>query len=502
MKAANNENALAGRNTLHPHIGRFSSYIPNIGSFLLALLAGILLFHESIIIGPISTIIDLGVDAQRARLIAVLFMTTGVALVGAAGGKRKLGAILGAGLVFCTGYLVGFIQLELQPAYDPLGNVELLNGGALVHTAFVMIAVALLGAFVGAAVGVALGEVLLDPVYGLVRFIRQHYTRNAHDANTQLQNNSSSPEKEPRTVRDWLPPYLGALALIALMALASNAGDLFTYSPDVGLHLPPTLQDVHVPAHGTIVHDEVVSAALGGQVKEFLVYLPPSYDTAQGKTRRYPTLYLLHGAPGRDSDWFTGGKADQAADTLIALRKIPELIMILPDGNGRQGQTSEWGNSYDQRQNIETYVATDLVKYVDARYHTIADAAHRGIAGLSMGGFGAMNIAVHHPDVFGYVSSLGGYYRAEGSIWGNNTTYMSKNSPIEVLPADKQAWHLQLFIGAARGDQPYYTYAKQFVQELSKLHIQYQLDIENGSHAWKVWQIQMYHTLLWLHWGS
>lgn len=490
---ANNKNALGECNKLHRYVQRF---FPNAGSFLLTLLAGILLFHESIIIGPISTIIDLGVDEQRARLIAALFMTTGAALVGAAGGRRKSGAILGAGFVFCIGYLAGFIRLELQPAYDSLGNVELLDGGALVHTAFVMIAVALLGAFVGAAVGIALGEVLLDPVYGLVRFIRQRYTRNAHDANTQLQNDLWG--KEARTVRDLLLPGLGALALITLIVLASNASDLFTYSPDVGLHLPPSIRNVH----GTIVHDEVVSAALGEQVKEFLVYLPPSYDTAQGQTKRYPTLYLLHGAPGRDSDWFTGGKADQAADTLIALGKIPELIMILPDGNGRPGQTSEWGNGYDQRQNIETYVATDLVRYVDARYRTLADATHRGIAGLSMGGFGAMNIAVHHPDIFGYVSSLGGYYRAEGSIWGNNAAYMRQNSPIEDLPAYQPAWHLQIFIGAARGDQPYYTYAKQFVQELGKLHIQYQLDVENGSHSWQVWQIQMYHTLLWLNWGS
>src|SRR5260370_9230798 len=184
MKAANNEHALAGRNTLHPHIGRFSSYIPNIGSFLLALLAGILLFHESIIIGSISTIIDLGVDAQRARLIAVFFMTTGVALVGAAGGKRKLGAILGAGFVFCTGYLVGFIQLELQPAYDPLGKVELLNGGALVHTAVIMIAVALLGFFLGPPVGADPGGSLPDALFVLRLCIRLHHTAHTPQANT------------------------------------------------------------------------------------------------------------------------------------------------------------------------------------------------------------------------------------------------------------------------------------------------------------------------------
>jgi enterochelin esterase-like enzyme len=250
------------------------------------------------------------------------------------------------------------------------------------------------------------------------------------------------------------------------------------------------------------VSDELVSEALGEQKKPFLVYLPPSYNTRQGQTKHYPTLYLLHGSPGTDSNWFTGGRANQAADTLIAIGKIPELIMILPDGNGRKGQTSEWGNSFDQRQKIETYVSSDLVKYVDARYRTIPDASHRAIGGLSMGGFGAMNIAIHHPDIFGYVSSLGGYYFADGGIWGNNAAYKRENSPMEVLPTDKQAWHLQMFIGAATQDQPFYAYAKQFVQELVKLHISYQFDVENGSHSWHTWQIQMYHTLLWLHWGK
>src|SRR5260221_13992166 len=103
MKTANIKNALAGRKIemrsapLRPYMQRFSSFIPNIGSFLLTLLAGLLLFHESIIIGPISAIIDLGVDEQRARLIAALLMTTAAALIGAAGGRRKLGAVFGAG---------------------------------------------------------------------------------------------------------------------------------------------------------------------------------------------------------------------------------------------------------------------------------------------------------------------------------------------------------------------------------------------------------------------
>ena len=204
---------------------------------------------------------------------------------------------------------------------------------------------------------------------------------------------------------------------------------------------------------------------------QLIVYLPPTYNTHIGQNKRYPVLYLLHGSPGQAHDWFTAGKANQSADTLIALGKIPELIMVLPDGNGRPGATSEWANSYDQHQLIESYVVNDVVKYIDSKYRTIPDAANRAIGGLSMGGFGATNIAVHHPDIFGSVISLGGYYYAEGGIWGNNAAYMQQNSPADVLPSNKQAWKLLFFLGAGTQDQPYYTDTQQFAQELDGLHI-------------------------------
>ncbi len=99
-----------------------------------------------------------------------------------------------------------------------------------------------------------------------------------------------------------------------------------------------------------------------------------------------PYARLCIRSPGSEHDWLTGGKADQSADTLIARGKIPELILILPDGNGRPGETSEWGNSFDGRQLMETFVAFDLVRYVDRHYRTLADAAHRAIGGLVKSG--------------------------------------------------------------------------------------------------------------------
>src|SRR5712691_1280529 len=138
--------------------------VPFFISLLLALLSGILLFNAAIIGGLTSIIINVGLDPLRAQLVAALIMTLGAALIGASLGRRKLGAVLGAGIIFWFNYLIGFIELELQPLRDPGGNLEPLNSGALVHTSLVMMALALLSAFIGAAVGLALGEVLLDPL--------------------------------------------------------------------------------------------------------------------------------------------------------------------------------------------------------------------------------------------------------------------------------------------------------------------------------------------------
>jgi enterochelin esterase-like enzyme len=467
--------------------------VPFFISLLLSLLGAMLLFNAAIIGGLASTIIDIGLDPLRAQLIAALIMTTGAALIGTILGRRKFGAVIGAGIIFWFNYLIGFIELELQPLHDPGGNLEPLNSGALVHTSFVMMALALLAAFIGAAVGVALGEVLLDPLIHLAQLIWQRF-RDVSQATTSSLKATTS---EKKTTVHLIGSWIGAITMAILLVVASGSGDFFIFSPDIGLHSPPHLAS----KFGTVVQDSIVSRALGGQSRPFQVYLPPSYNTIQGQAKRYPTLYLLHGSPGRDIDWFTAGKADQSANTLIATHKIPELILILPDGNGRPGQTGEWGNSFDQKQLIETYVAVDLVKYVDRKYRTINSPAYRGIGGLSEGGFGAMNIAVHHPDIFGTVISLGGYYHAEGSIWGNNPTYIQENSPANYLPLHAQSWKLHIYLGAATKDQPYYNDTRQFAQELVKLHIRYQFDLQNGYHSWPIWQMQMFNALSWLRWG-
>ena len=106
---------VALRKSLSACIQLFSSLLPNLLALLLALLSGILLFNTTVFSSLLSTIISVGLDSLRAQLIAALMISGGAGLIGAVGGRRKLGAILGAGVVFYFGYLAGFLQFEIQP---------------------------------------------------------------------------------------------------------------------------------------------------------------------------------------------------------------------------------------------------------------------------------------------------------------------------------------------------------------------------------------------------
>jgi enterochelin esterase-like enzyme len=472
------------------HWKRYAPLWRSLIGLSLGLLTALFFFSPVIMAALTTPIVAVGLDPLTTNLISALFLITDAGLVSAMVSRQRLGAAIGAGITYGLSYVLPFIQQELLPHYDPGGHLETLNASVLAHTILVLLASGLLCAYLGAALGNVLGEVLLDPIWQLAQLIwRTRFSSNR--AKKQ-----STAEEKVRSAWGLFRAWVGLFTLLGLFLLSSGIGDLLFFSPAVGLYNPPV-----VATHGTLIADSMISPALHGQRRSFLVYLPPSYRDTATPERRYPTLYLLHGSPGSEYDWIRGGKAVQSADTLIGHGKIPELIMIFPDGNGRNGETSEWGNSFDQKQLMENFVALDLVHFIDQKYRTIPTPGYRAIGGFSMGGFGAMNIAVHHPDIFGSVIALAGYYTAAGSIWGQNTAYMQANSPALVLPTNSRAWKLRIFLGAGTKDQPYYADTQQFILELKALHLDYTFDLENGYHTWSVWEAQLYHGLIWLQWS-
>jgi S-formylglutathione hydrolase FrmB len=159
-----------------------------------------------------------------------------------------------------------------------------------------------------------------------------------------------------------------------------------------------------------------------GVDKRYRFWLPAGYDAGD---ERFPVIYYLHGLGGNEDDWLLGGKLDQAADRL-ELR----AIVVMPDGDASFYANSKRPGDYDaclrepleryfgrrepaeqfcvREPRYEDYLVNDLIKHVDATYRTIADRRARGIAGLSMGGFGALSLAMRHPDVYAAAASHSG----------------------------------------------------------------------------------------------
>ncbi len=139
------------------------------------------------------------------------------------------------------------------------------------------------------------------------------------------------------------------------------------------------------------------SSALGFPVKT-RVLVPAGYTKTK---RRYPVLYLLHGASGNSSDWTTQGQAEQ-----ITAGK--PLIVVMPDG-GILDQYANWYASGDNGlRHWETFHISQLIPWVDAHLRTKARRSERAIAGLSMGGGGAVTYAALHPELFAAAASFSG----------------------------------------------------------------------------------------------
>ena len=161
--------------------------------------------------------------------------------------------------------------------------------------------------------------------------------------------------------------------------------------------------------NGTIKTDEFHFVSLEGNLvgdspkRSVIIYLPPGYE--RDKKMRYPVVYLLHGYGANvagNKGWVQEGAGFvETTSRLITEKKISPMIIVMPDGGNRFGG-SMYTNSITTG-NWEDYIARELVALIDKNYRTIPKAESRGIAGTSMGGYGALKIAMKHPDVFGVV---------------------------------------------------------------------------------------------------
>src|SRR5262249_23256288 len=184
----------------------------------------------------------------------------------------------------------------------------------------------------------------------------------------------------------------------------------------------PRAAETGPPSPSRVVTERFHTDALGVD-KAVVIYLPRGYDSQA--SRRWPVFYYLHGLGGNETNWTKDGHLDGAADELGLA-----AIVVMPDGDDGFYIDSAFKIDYDQcikdgtglfvpseqphdttcvrARNYETYIAKDLVSWVDAHYRTLSRREGRGIAGLSMGGFGAMELGLRHQDLFAAAASHSG----------------------------------------------------------------------------------------------
>jgi S-formylglutathione hydrolase len=172
---------------------------------------------------------------------------------------------------------------------------------------------------------------------------------------------------------------------------------------------------------GTVLSVKVHGKSLVGNLeKDFTdrdvsIYLPASYQ--RDTSLRYPVVYLLHGFDETDERWFGSGEGSLQvqliADRLLGHGLAQEMILVMPNA-----YTAFRGSMYSDSVttgNWEAYIAKDLVSYIDTHYRTQAEVSGRGLAGHSMGGYGALRIGMKYPGVFSSIYLLSPCCLADGN---------------------------------------------------------------------------------------
>jgi enterochelin esterase-like enzyme len=240
------------------------------------------------------------------------------------------------------------------------------------------------------------------------------------------------------------------------------------------------------PAESRIVAGTFYSQAMQTQ-RSFDIYLPPSYE--QSADRTYPVLYLLHGDGGRVGDWVALGLRAKMDQSIAG--GAPEMLVAMPDGSGHFGDLTDWANRWNGTDPVEDQV-TDLVSFVDQSYRTIPDRSTRFIGGLSSGGFGSLNLALHHPDLFSTAMSFSGFIaakdrEADPGVFGDNPAYVDRNSPAALVTSQAGAGDIYYVLSGGQQDAYFKHRMAEFSAQLDRLGIAHEFHVVPGGHDGTAW---------------
>ncbi|WP_421827498.1 esterase [Larkinella sp.] len=239
-------------------------------------------------------------------------------------------------------------------------------------------------------------------------------------------------------------------------------------------------QDNRPVPHGELRQVWYQSNTLG-MARRMHIYTPPGYEKG---TTKYPVFYLLHGGGDDDSGWPTVGRAGFILDNLLAAGQAKPMIVVMPNGSMPLPPSSGMPNPAAM-QKMRALFADELLKeimpYVEKTYRTQTNRENRAIAGLSMGGFQTLDVALTRPELFNYVGVFSsGFFGA--TIDEAETKYASALNDPGFNKNKKLFW---IEIGK---DDFVMDANKKTMALLDKHQIKYQYKETAGGHTWTNWR--------------
>lgn len=254
---------------------------------------------------------------------------------------------------------------------------------------------------------------------------------------------------------------------------------------------------------GKVIEERTVkSSALNRSVK-YTIYLPADYETSE---RSYPVVYLLHGYTDDNTGWLQFGEINRLADAAIAKGTIPPMIIVMPNGD-----SSFYINSYDGKEKYEDFFIKEFMPTIEKTYRIKSEKRYRGIAGLSMGGYGTLMYSLKYPELFSAAAPLSAavfddnaltsmadlnYENTFGQLYGrglkgndrlNNAWY--NNSVLKIIETKSVNDLKKVRYWIDCGDDDFLTKGNALLHiALVDKRVPHEYRVRDGAHSWTYWR--------------
>jgi len=254
---------------------------------------------------------------------------------------------------------------------------------------------------------------------------------------------------------------------------------------------------------GKVIEQSSLKSSILGKEVRYTVYLPADYDYSQ---RSYPIVYLLHGFSDDNTGWLQFGEINRFADKGIAEGTIPPMIIVTPNAD-----SSWYINSMDGREKYEDFFVREFIPAVEKSFRVKSQKRYRGVAGLSMGGYGALIYALKYPELFASSAPMSAAIFPDDEITGMNDTYFDnllgrsmgeglkgkdrlnqhwyENSVLKIVD-NKQADDLKkVRYWIDCGDDDFLTKGNCLLHlALTEKKVPHEFRVRDGGHNWTYWR--------------